>query len=283
MARKNQRLILIILLLVISLGYALLNATLTINGNSKINAQTWDIHWNNVQVTQGSVSIGTNDQAATITAGDTTEVTYEVTLDMPGDFYEFTVDAVNAGTVDAMIDVITSTYKIGNGEPTTITANNLPDYLEYSVAYSDGTPITRYQELNANSTETYKVRVAYKSDIDVDDLPETNQSIIFSFSVEYVQADSNATEVRVSPVSFADDDWDTIMAAVQAGNSSIYPVGSTKTVDLGSTLGTHTLRVANTTTPAECSTTGFSETIADVHGIAANVLIQRVWPSTVAK
>ena len=61
------------------------------------------------------------------------------------------------------------------------------------------------------------------------------------------------------PVSFADDSWDTIIANVQTGNTALYTVGSTKTVDLG-TLGTHILRVANNSTPAECATEGFSQT-----------------------
>ena len=57
---------------------------------------------------------------------------------------------------------------------------------------------------------------------------------------------------------FATDSWSTIIANVKAGNGSEYKVGSTKKVDLG-TYGTHTLRVANTSTPSECSTTGFSQ------------------------
>ena len=59
---------------------------------------------------------------------------------------------------------------------------------------------------------------------------------------------------------FAADSWSTIIAKVKAGNGSEYAVGSTKEVDLGTTYGTHTLRVANTSTPSECSGTGFSQT-----------------------
>ena len=58
---------------------------------------------------------------------------------------------------------------------------------------------------------------------------------------------------------FATDSWSTIIANVKAGYGSEYKVGSTKEVNLG-TYGTHTLRVANTSTPSECSTTGFSQT-----------------------
>ena len=59
---------------------------------------------------------------------------------------------------------------------------------------------------------------------------------------------------------FATDSWSTIIANVKAGYGSEYKVGSTKEVNLGSTYGTHTLRIANTSTPSECSTAGFSQT-----------------------
>ena len=72
-------------------------------------------------------------------------------------------------------------------------------------------------------------------------------------------AGNNGT-VDVNPVSFADDDWATIAAAAKSGNyEGKYNVGDTKEVDLGS-LGKHTVRIANTLTPAECSQEGFSQT-----------------------
>ena len=63
---------------------------------------------------------------------------------------------------------------------------------------------------------------------------------------------------KVNPVSFSTDSWETIITAVKENNISKYNVGDTKTVDLG-TYGTHTLRIANTSTPSECSTEGFSQ------------------------
>ena len=66
------------------------------------------------------------------------------------------------------------------------------------------------------------------------------------------------TDVADKPSTFPTDSWETIAASVKAGNSRGYKVGETKTVDMG-TYGTHTLRIANTSTPSECSTTGFSQ------------------------
>ena len=61
------------------------------------------------------------------------------------------------------------------------------------------------------------------------------------------------------PNSFTTDSWKTIANAVRNGNTGKYNIGDTKTIDMG-TYGTHTLRLANKSTPSECSTTGFSQT-----------------------
>ena len=65
---------------------------------------------------------------------------------------------------------------------------------------------------------------------------------------------------KVNPVSFSTDSWETIITAVKENNISKYKIGDTKEVNLGTTYGTHTLRIANTSTPSECSTAGFSQT-----------------------
>ena len=60
-------------------------------------------------------------------------------------------------------------------------------------------------------------------------------------------------------VSFATDSWETIVANVRR-NPSVYHVGDTKEIELtGDYAGTYTLRLANTSTPAECAGTDFSQ------------------------
>ena len=64
--------------------------------------------------------------------------------------------------------------------------------------------------------------------------------------------------------SFAEDSWETIAANVKAGNLSKYNVGDTKEITLTSEdeeiAGTYQVRIANTSTPSECNTSGFSQT-----------------------
>ncbi len=94
---------------------------------------------------------------------------------------------------------------------------------------------------------------------------------------------------KVNPVSFSTDSWETIATAVREENISKYNVGDTKTIDMG-TYGTHTLRIANTSTPSECSTTGFSQTACGFVLEFADIITDHVmndtntnvggWPST---
>lgn len=247
MEKINRFLIIFVvaLFITITLGYASLSMSLSIHGASHIINPSWDIHWENIQITEGSV---TAISAPTIDSNQTS-VNYEVHFDTPGEFYEFTVDAKNAGTIDGMIDSIDSRL---NGSPITI----LPNYLQYSIRYSDGVPISAKQALGAGTTETYKIRIEFKKDIQASDLPSTDQNLALSFTVTYVQKDSSAIAVA-RPISFAVDSWPTIIGAVRTGNTSVYHVGDTKEIDMGE-YGTHTLRLVNMSTPDVCQTPGFS-------------------------
>ena len=251
-SKKKNKIIpaLIILLLGITLGYAYLNTELNINGTTNVSSANWNIYWDNIVF--GSNNVTDVTTPATIQTGET-EVLFNVNFSEPGDTYEFTVDAVNDGTIDGMISVVSNGVYALNGT----TPKNLPDYLEYTVTYSDGVTISQNHLLEAGDTETYKVRVHYKEDISSSQLPSTADNFVFKFSVTYVQADSNAVPV-VHPAFDEATPWADVIAGIQ--NGTLTPtVGDTKTVDMGS-LGTHTLRVANTTTPTECATTGFSQT-----------------------
>ena len=59
--------------------------------------------------------------------------------------------------------------------------------------------------------------------------------------------------------NFTTDSWETISINAKLGREGKYTLGATKDIEVG-THGTHKLRVANTTTPEECSTSGFSQT-----------------------
>ncbi len=137
--------IIFILICLVGIGYAALVSNITITGTAAIKSATFDVHFENITLTNGSVEINitAGDSAATIEPTNRTRIDYSVTLEEPGDFYEFTVDVVNAGSMDAMVNTITS--KMNN----VVINNNLPNYLEYNVTYEDGVAIEPNHELNA--------------------------------------------------------------------------------------------------------------------------------------
>ena len=219
--KRNIKVFLLLLILCITIGYAALTSNLNIVGTSNINNASWDVHWNNVQITNGSVT-GTNVTTAAHILTGNTEVEYSITLGTPGDFYEFTVDAVNAGSIDAMIGSFSNKVYQSNGT----TERTLPDYLTYTVTYSDGIAVATNHRLSANSTETYKVRVEFKSDINASQLPSSTDTLVFKFNVSYVQADSNATPVSHSSTVYTANIWDKNNTTLNNGtNTSVIWIG----------------------------------------------------------
>ncbi len=174
---------LVVIVLCLSLGYAFLTTNLSINGIANIDRNTWNVYWDNIQVSSGSVEAET----PTIDTNKTT-VSFHARLSKPGDYYEFTVDAKNDGTMDAMIGSMNATV---NGNP----ISYLPVYLNYSITYADGEPLAESQELKSNEKETYKIRLEFKRDITANELPSSGVSITLTEEVEYEQADDTATTV----------------------------------------------------------------------------------------
>ena len=167
------------------------------------------------------------------------------------------VSVKNNGTLDAYYNVIwqSLTNTITNNElvlSATCQRLNASGTVEGScesisqVPISDMT-IAKKINIEAGITHKYTFTILFK---------ETNADQNYNQGKEFNGV--LGIEEYKAP-DFATDSWEAIIANVKAGYGSEYKVGSTKEVNLGTTYGTHTLRVANTSTPSECSTTGFSQ------------------------
>ena len=130
---------------------------------------------------------------------------------------------------------------------------------KYYVALTDGTHGI-YDDLS-NQKESDKL---VRGDILMNLSDSSQQSQLESISTkpfingEVTTCSSEGGNWTVRGISFENDSWLRISGAVKAGNHS-YEVGDTKEVDLGA-LGKHTVRIANTSTPSECSQADFSQT-----------------------
>ena len=182
MKRNNNMYIVIIavLLLCVTIGYAALNSTLNITGKSNISKNTWDVYFDNIQVVDGSVEA---EKIPTII--EKTTVDFDVVLNLPGEFYEFTVDVVNNGSIDAMIESIEKTP--------TLTETQLK-YINYIIEYENEEQITTKQLVSKNSFVKLKVRVEFKEDVESSDLPTSTVNL--GFSLNYVQADESGIAVK---------------------------------------------------------------------------------------
>lgn len=96
--------VLLVFILSLTIVYAALNVTLRITGNTEVIASSWDVHFDNIQINAGSISATT-----TPTITDRKTVDFGVTLKKTGDYYKFTVDVINNGTIDAMIESVVKT------------------------------------------------------------------------------------------------------------------------------------------------------------------------------
>ena len=225
----------LLLLLTTGLSYAYFSASISGNENAK-----------NVVVEAGTLSLvytdGPEIKAQNIKPGWST--TKEVSVK-------------NTGTLDTNYNIIwqSLTNEITNNEiviSATCQRLNSVGTVEGTcesisqAAISDMT-IAKKINIEAGITHKYTFTILFK-ETNADQ--NTNQGKKFNGVLgieEYI------------PTQFEKDDWSTIVSNVKSGNINAYNVGDIKNVDLG-TYGIHTLRIANTSTPSECSTTGFSQT-----------------------
>ena len=267
--KKKVRSVLLIVLLVLalSIGFALLSTTLNINGLAFIKPNTWDIHWENVAKEAGVEPVS----PATINANDNKLVEFEADFTIPGDYYEFEVDAVNRGTIDGMLKEIKFTI---NGD----TLGDLSNYLDYTIMYANGSEPQEKDLLESGKRVTYKIKLEYKTTIsneDLENIPNEGDPFVGEVEIVYIQADDEATPPDAAeniPDNFADDDWPTIVdegdrAATQpttTGTCGAYNIGDEKTIamdlDDDGVDETYTVRIANCSTPDICKTAGFSQT-----------------------
>ena len=210
---KNIYIVLIILVLFgFGIGYAAINRTLTITGTSAIKQNTWDLHFDNVRVKKGSV---TAVKEPTID-NSRLSIDFSAVLNVPGDFYEFSVDVVNSGTIDAMIDSVVKTPELTDAQK---------KYLHYTIEYQNGEDIKVKQLVSNNSFIMLKVRVEYRTDITASDLPTITENLNLGFTLNYVQADSTGVTINNNGFIGADGDINEIGTIVTIGSDEFYTIG----------------------------------------------------------
>lgn len=176
----------------------------------------------------------------------------------PGATVTKTVYVANTGTLNAtynlvwqeLVNEITNDEMLIEGICTRL--DGISESVSGTCNNISSTPISSNVIKSAVSIEP---NIIHKYDLTIT-FKEANASQNYNQSKKF----SGVIGVKESTtLDFSSDSWNTIISNVKAGKGSSYEVGATKEVTL-STLGTHTIRVANNTSPGECSTSGFSQT-----------------------
>ena len=228
-------LIVLLLLLTVGLSYAYFSTAVKGNDNAK-----------NVVVEAGTLKL-------TYTDGPAINAQYI----KPGWSTTKEVSVKNNGTLDAYYNVIwqSLTNTIINNElvlSATCQRLNASGTVEgtcESISQAPISDMTIAKKINIESgiTHKYTFTILFK-EINADQNYNQGKKFGGVLGIEEYKAPD-----------FATDSWSKIIADVKSGNISKYKVGDTKSIDMGD-YGEHTVRIANTSTPSECSTEGFSQT-----------------------
>ena len=225
-----------LLLMTISLSYAYFSASVSGNDNAK-----------DVIVNAGTLSLvytdGPEIKVENIRPGKT--ITKEVTVKNTG-----TLDTKYNIVWQSLVNEITNDELVLSATCERLNASGTVEGTCGSISQEPvrNTTIAKKISIESGITHKYTFTILFK---------ETNANQNYNQGKKF--SGVLGIEEYKAP-DFATDSWSTIITNVKAGNGSEYAVGSTKEVNLGTTYGTHTLRIANTSTPSECSTTGFSQT-----------------------
>ena len=227
-----------LLLMTISLSYAYFSTNVSGNDNAK-----------DVVVNAGTLSLvytdGPEIKVENIRPGKT--ITKEVTVK-------------NTGTLDTNYNIvwqelsneITNNEMLVSATCQRLNASGVVEGTCESISQAPISDMTIAKKISIESgfTHKYTFTILFK---------DTNANQNYNQGKKFSGVLGIEESKTVSPVAFSTDSWDTIVSAVKSGDTSVYKVGDSKEIDMGD-YGTHTLRIANMSTPSECNTEGFSQT-----------------------
>ena len=217
--KKILTLSLLILLLCMSIGYAALSGRLKLNAIAKINASMWDVHFENIRTSEGSI-VGNP-----VIGSDKTSISLEFTIGEPGDYYEFYVDVVNNGSMDARVESLVKT---------TLTEIQ-SHYLTFHVTYEDGVEIQKGDSLKVGEREHIKVLIQFNRSINVEELPSTDEAINLECQINYVQEEGTGSPRKrkvlssvLSSVAESDANINFGAASSDTNGLGVYTLSQTK-------------------------------------------------------
>lgn len=165
--------VLAVAILVMSVGFALFSQNLQINGTATFTAAKWDVHFDTASFGEDSTI-----KATPTPTPSGTSVSYAVTLEKPGDEYQFHINVVNEGTIDAVLKSITITNDQASapyikhtvtyaGTDFTETTSSIPSGIATLAKKENSTPGTRTVVVKVKYDDSAAVQNSLPSEADV--------------------------------------------------------------------------------------------------------------------
>lgn len=147
---KKNKYFLLLIILFISIGFAVLTANLDFTGTFTFKDSKFSIYLDKVEENNSS------DKNVNISIEDKTNISLSGTFDKLGDYIEFSFYVINDGTINAVFDNVNFL----------IEDESLNKYFDFSLRNIDDDPIENGYYFQAGSTKKVTARVEYKYDID---------------------------------------------------------------------------------------------------------------------
>lgn len=195
---------LIVAVLGLTVAFAALSETLTINGTANVESAQWDIHFENLT---GPTIKGTAREVSSPSLSDTELTGINIALMKPGDSISYEFDVVNSGSIDAEISDVsyivpeeTDDYETlykqnydwdGDGETTEQDLKKVQEAISYEIVY-DGFSTNFFSDnlkgkiINADEIKHVVLKIEF--DPNYEEIPKGK--IIdgpITFNINYVQ------------------------------------------------------------------------------------------------
>lgn len=150
--KLKKKYLILVLLLFISIGFAVLTSNLSINGIASFTDASFDVHFENATIKDKNIDDGS------ITIGDdTVSITSTGTFEKPGDYIDTSFYVMNSGTMDASLNTLTVSGL----------TNELKNYFTYTLKYDiGGANVARGDVLRAGQGRKINLHIEYKYDVE---------------------------------------------------------------------------------------------------------------------
>ena len=174
------------LIMVMTVGYALLAQTLSITGSASITSN-WQVEITNITEKEKSTGATTNNTNYTATTAS-----FNTSLTSPGDYALYEVTVTNKGTLDAVL----------SAKPTVTTGNN--EAIQYELeGIKKGDKI-----LKNNQTDTFTIKVTYNPSTTTQPNNLTsNIEVTLNYEQDLGQVGTYDEYVIGDKITFAGSDW----------------------------------------------------------------------------